>query len=114
MLKIDQVIEKPGVGRIKSDFALISGAVYGPEMFEAIEEAMKRKSQGNTPGELVYIDAINILLEQKKSCFALEIAGGKFYDCGNKLEYLKAVVEFGLKHEELKDDFAAYLQTLKK
>jgi len=113
LLKIDQVVEKPGTGRIKSDYAVVSGAVYGPEMFGAIEEAMRRKDQENTPGELVYLDAVNILLEQKKPCFALEIKNGKYYDCGNKLDYLKTVVEFGLKHEDLKVDFAEYLKHLK-
>jgi UTP--glucose-1-phosphate uridylyltransferase len=113
LLKIDQVVEKPGVGRIKSDFAVISGAAYGPEMFNAVEEAMRRKAQKNTPGELVYLDAVNILLEQKNPCFALEIKNGKYYDCGNKLEYLKTVVEFGLKHEDLKKEFGEYLKSLK-
>jgi UTP--glucose-1-phosphate uridylyltransferase len=113
LLKIDQVVEKPGAGRIKSDYAVVSGAVYGPEMFGAIEEAMRRKEQENTPGELVYLDAVKILLEQKKPCFALEIKNGKYYDCGNKLDYLKTVVEFGLKHEDLKEEFGEYLRSLK-
>jgi UTP--glucose-1-phosphate uridylyltransferase len=113
VLKIDQMIEKPGLGRIDSDFAIIGGAVYQPEMFGAIEEAMKRKAENNTPGEVVYVDALNILLEQKKDCYAVEIEGGKFHDCGNKLEYLKTVVEFGLKHEDLSKEFGEYLKDLK-
>ena len=43
---------------------------------------------------------------------AVEIENGKYYDTGNKLEYLKAVVEFGLKHEDLKNDFSDYLKQL--
>ncbi|MCL5666361.1 MAG: UTP--glucose-1-phosphate uridylyltransferase [Patescibacteria group bacterium] len=113
VLKIDKVVEKPGPGRLDSDYAVISGFAYGPEMFNAIEEAMRRLEQENTPRELVYLDAVNILLEQKKECYALEIQGGKYYDCGNKLEYLKTVVEFGLKHEDLKEDFKEYLKGLK-
>lgn len=113
LLKIEQVIEKPGAGRIKSDYAVISGAAYGPEMFNAIEEAMQRKSQKNTPEELVYLDGVNILLEQKKPCYAYEIKNGKYYDCGNKLDYLKTVVEFGLKHEDLREKFGEYLKKLK-
>lgn len=113
VLKIDQMIEKPGIGRIDSDFAIIGGAVYQPEMFAAIEEAMKRKAENNTPGEVVYVDALNVLLEQKKDCYAVEIEGGKFHDCGNKLEYLKTVVEFGLKHEDLSKEFGEYLKDLK-
>lgn len=110
VLKVDRIIEKPGEGRIDSDYAVISGYLFGPEMFEAIEEAMRRLEQDNTPRELVYIDALNILLEQNKACWATEIKGGKYYDCGNKLEYLKTVVEFGLKHDDLSAEFRDFLK----
>ncbi len=113
VLKIDQIIEKPGVGRINSDYAVISASLYDSEMFNAIEESMVRLERKNTPGELVYIDAVNILLERGKACWAAEIKNGTYYDCGNKLEYLKTVVEFGLKHHELKDEFRAYIDSLK-
>jgi UTP--glucose-1-phosphate uridylyltransferase len=113
VLKIEQIIEKPGIGMIDSDFALIGGSVYEPEMFNAIEESMKRLESNNTPGELVYVDAINILMERERACHAVEIQGGKWYDCGNKLEYLKTVVEYGLKHDDLKEDFAEYLKKIK-
>lgn len=113
ILRIDQIKEKPGQGGIDSDFALIGGAIYGPEIFEAIEEARGRMEQANAKKELVYIDAINILLEQRKDCYAVEIKNGKWYDCGNKLEYLKAVVEFGLKHEDLRNEFGEFLKGLK-
>ena len=113
VLRIKQIVEKPGVGKIDSDFAIAGGAIYGPEMFDAIEEAMKRLAQEGGNRELVYIDAVNILLEQKKDCYAIEIKNGKYYDCGNKLEYLKAVVEFGLKHDDLHDEFSQFLKTLK-
>lgn len=111
-IKIEQIVEKPGVGRIDSDYALVSGSLYTPDIFPAIEEAMKRLEQENTPRELVYVDAVNVLLEQKKDCYAVEIKNGKYYDCGNKLEYLKAVVEFGLKHDDLRDDFAKFLKNI--
>ena len=113
VLKINQIVEKPGKGRVNSDYAIVSGSLYGPEMFNAIEEAMHRLERNNTPGELVYVDAVNVLLEQGKDCFAKEIEGGRYYDCGNKLEYLKAVVEFGLKHEDLREDFAEFLKKMK-
>lgn len=110
VLKIEEIVEKPGVGRIDSDYAIIGGAVYGPEMFDAIEEAMRRMENDNTPKELVYVDAVKILMEQGKACYAKEIEGGRFHDCGNKLDYLKTVVEFGLKHEDLSSDFAEFLR----
>ncbi len=112
VLKIDKIIEKPGPNVIDSDYAIVSGAVYGPEIFGAIEQAAERLKASGSKRELVYVDAVNILLEQQKSLYALEIQNGKYYDCGNKLEYLKAVVEFGLKHEDLRHDFGEYLKNL--
>ncbi len=112
LMQIERVVEKPGPGRIDSDYAIVSGALYTPEIFNAIEEAMKRLDKENTPREIVYIDALNVLLEQNKKAFALEIKNGKFYDTGNKLEYLKAVVEFGLMHEDLRQEFGRYLKNL--
>ncbi|HEX3099848.1 MAG TPA: UTP--glucose-1-phosphate uridylyltransferase [Patescibacteria group bacterium] len=114
LLKINEIVEKPGKPLANDHTAVVSGLVLGPEFFPAMEEAMKRYSDNNTPGELVYIDAINILLEQNKDCYALEIENGRYYDCGNKLEYLKAVVEFGLKHEDMKDEFSDFLKKISK
>lgn len=111
-IKVNEIIEKPGPGRIDSDYAIVSGSLYTSDIFPALEEAMRRHELKNTPGELVYVDAVNVLLEQKKDVYAVEIQNGKYYDCGNKLEYLKAVVEFGLKHDEIKDEFAKFLKTL--
>lgn len=109
VLQIEKVIEKPGRPINGSDYAVVSGALFGPEMFEALDEALRRKA-GGPGGELVYVDALNILLEQKKSCYAVEIKNGKYYDCGSKLEYLKAVVEFGLMHEDLREGFIEFLK----
>lgn len=113
VLKIDRIVEKPGSGMLDSDYAVVSGSLYGPEIFDAIEEVMRRREGDNTPGELVYIQAINILLEQKRECYALEIKNGQYHDCGNKLEYLKTVVKFGLKHEDLKKEFGKFLKDIK-
>src|SRR6185437_833236 len=70
LLKIEQIIEKPGVGKIDSDYALIGGSIYEPEMFNAIEEAMQRLAKEGSNRELVYIDAVKILLERGKTCYA--------------------------------------------
>lgn len=113
-LKIEQLVEKPGKPLENDHTAVVSGLVLGPEFFPAMEEALKRHEAKNTPDELVYVDAINILLEQNKDCYALEIKDGRYYDCGNKLEYLKAVVEFGLKHEDMKDEFSKFLKAISK
>jgi len=53
------------------------------------------------------------MLRDKKRVLAAEIKDGKYYDTGNKLEYLKTVVEFALRHEEMGEDFKSYLKDLR-
>ncbi|HEX9503067.1 MAG TPA: sugar phosphate nucleotidyltransferase [Patescibacteria group bacterium] len=110
LMRIKEIVEKPG-RNIGSDFGIVGGAIYGPEMLEALDEAYKRW-QKESKGEFLYIDGLNILLENNKECYALEIKNAKWYDCGDKLEYLKAVVEFGLKHKDLNVEFAKYLKNI--
>jgi UTP--glucose-1-phosphate uridylyltransferase len=113
VLKVKEFVEKPGVGRINSDYAVVSGSLFEPIVFDAIQEAMRRNAQASdTPRELTYIDALNVMLEQNKDCYAVEIKNGKYYDCGNKLEYLEAVVEFGLEHGDLRQEFLDFLKKI--
>jgi len=51
-------------------------------------------------------------MKEHHACYALEIKNGTYFDCGNKLEYLKTVVTFGLKHPDLKDEFLAFLREI--
>jgi UTP--glucose-1-phosphate uridylyltransferase len=110
-VKIDKIIEKPGAGTIESDYAIVSPFLFEPEIFDALEEAME--THKNDGREIHYIDGINKILAKDKACYALQFQDGKYHDCGNKLEYLKTVVEMGLKHEDLKEEFGEYLKNLK-
>lgn len=107
-IRVSDLIEKPGKDKAPSDLAIVSGQVYNPDIFEAIEEANRRREEGK---ELVYIDAINVLRERGEQVHALPIKDGKYYDCGNVLEYLKTVVEMGLQHK-IGPDLRAWLKTL--
>ncbi len=113
IIGIDKFIEKPGVGITDSPYAIVGGYVFSPDFFPAIEQAMHNLEAKNTPDELYWADGMNIMLEQGKQTYAVEIENARYYDCGNKLEYLKAVVEFGLKHKEFKNEFADFLKSLK-
>lgn len=107
---VETMIEKPGKGVIDSDLAIVSGFVFGPEMVGAVGKAMEQLEAENSGRELYYTDAVNLLLAEGKQVLATEIQDARYYDCGNKLEYLKAVVEFGLAHDDLRDDFRAFLK----
>lgn len=104
-LEVKELVEKPAPEDAPSDLAIIGKYIITPDVLEALTHA--ESSQG---GELRLIDAFRALLS-KRSLYAHRFEGDRF-DCGNKLEYLIAQVEYGLKHAEVNGDgrFAAYLK----
>lgn len=105
VVKVDELIEKPGVENRPSNLASVSGYVLTPEIWDVLD-----KLEAGHGGELVLADAINMLCQRGSDVYATEIRNGKYYDCGNKLEYIKAVVDFGLKHKEFAEEFENYLK----
>ena len=106
LIDIEKIIEKPGKASSPSDLANVSGFLFTPDIFEYLDTALGQLQPGN---ELYYNDALKLMLEDGKKVLAYEIQGGKYYDTGNKLEYMKTVVEFALRHQELGEDFRAWL-----
>ena len=107
VFKINRIVEKPQVGRAPSNLAAHGAYILPPRIFDILSDAKPGKD-----GEIWLPEAIS-LLAQEQEVQAVEIKNAKYYDTGNKLEYLKAVVEFGLRHEELKLEFGEYLKNLK-
>lgn len=103
------IIEKPGRENAPSDLATVSGFLLTPDIFEYITKSLEALSPGD---ELYYNDALKLMLADGKRVLAAEIKGGKYYDTGNKLEYLKTVVEFGLAHKNINGEFREYLKGL--
>jgi UTP--glucose-1-phosphate uridylyltransferase len=106
LFKLDEIVEKPKNGEAPSSLAINTNYLLTPDIFEILQTLPPSQS-----GEIWLTDAIN-QLAKKKDVYALELENAKYYDCGNKLEYLKAVVEFGLKHDDLREEFAKYLKNI--
>jgi UTP--glucose-1-phosphate uridylyltransferase len=107
LIKMNDIIEKPGSGKAPSDYGTVSSFVLTPKIFEILENLKPGKS-----GEIWLVDAVKELIK-KEPVYALEIKNGKYYDCGNKIEYLKAVVDFALEREDVGKEFKEYLKELK-
>lgn len=104
------IIEKPGKKAAPSDLANVSGFLFTPDIFKFLDKALENLKEGE---ELYYNDAIKLMIAAGKRVLAVEIKGGKYYDTGNKVEYLKTVVEFALKHPGVNGEFRKYLASLK-
>ena len=105
--KVEKLIEKPGPEKAPSDLAIVSGYVLTPDIFPILDNQKPGKG-----GEYYLPEAIDELAKVHP-VYALEIKNGKYYDTGNKLEYLKTVVEIGLKHPGINGEFRSFLKSLK-
>ena len=103
------IIEKPGKVNAPSDMANVSGYLLTPDIFGYLEEAMENLREGD---ELYYNDALKLMLGDGKRVLAAEIKGGKYYDTGNKIEYMKTIVEFALQNQSIGTEFKDFLKTL--
>lgn len=99
-------VEKPGKDNAPSDLVADGGYILTPDIFAALKETELGK--GN---ELWLADAINKLRNNHK-IYACEVQNSHYYDTGNKVEYLKANIDFGLKRDDIKEELAEYIKNL--
>ena len=107
IFEIEEIVEKPEPENAPSDLATHGAYILTPDIFEALKKVKPGKG-----GEIWLVDGINALRKNHK-IYAREIENGQYYDTGNKLEYLKANVEFGLQREDINGEFKKYLKSLK-
>lgn len=105
LLRVVDMIEKPSIEEAPSRFAALGRYILTPDVFEVLERVQPGK--GN---EIQLTDALKLMAD-REAVYAYNFKG-KRYDIGNKLGYLKAVVEYALRRPDLGEDFRAYLQDL--
>jgi UTP--glucose-1-phosphate uridylyltransferase len=104
LARIHSIVEKPKPAVAPSNLAVIGRYVLTPRIFELLAAVTP-----GAGGEIQLTDAISALLAHEK-VFAQRLPGRRF-DCGSKLGYLQATVEFGLRHPETGEAFARYLKS---
>lgn len=104
--EVKALVEKPGDANRPSDFASLGCFILTPDIFPILEQQPAGKG-----GEIYLAEAIHTLA-QRRTIYAHECTGLTYFDCGNKLEYLKAVVEYALDRPDLNGDFKNYLRGL--
>jgi UTP--glucose-1-phosphate uridylyltransferase len=103
--RVNRIVEKPKPEVAPSNLAVVGRYLLTPAIYDKL--ATTGRGAG---GEIQLTDGIAALLaDETVYAYAFE---GHRYDCGSKLGYLEATVEFGLKHEHLGDSFADYLAKL--
>jgi UTP--glucose-1-phosphate uridylyltransferase len=103
--KMAHIVEKPKPDQAPSNLAVVGRYLLSGAIFEDLAQI-----GAGAGGEIQLTDGIARLM-QREAVYAYEFEG-KRYDCGSKLGYLQATVEYGLKHASLGTDFKAYLKSL--
>ena len=104
LYKINSIVEKPQPIDAPSTLGVIGRYVFNPQIFDCLEKIKPGKG-----GEIQLTDAIQMLLSQQ-AIFAY-LFEGKRYDCGDKLGFIKANIEFSKKHPEIGKEFTEFLKS---
>ncbi len=103
--KMVAVVEKPSQEEAPSNLAIVGRYVLSPEIWDLL-----KKTPPGAGGEIQLTDAIASLLQlQDVDAFCLQ---GRSHDCGDKLGYLKAFVEYGMRHPDLGEEFSYFITQL--
>jgi UTP--glucose-1-phosphate uridylyltransferase len=109
VIKMKGIVEKPGKEAAPSNFASVGGYLLTPDVFDYIDQAKANLPEGKEFYFTTYV--LDAMISDGKPVFGCELKDSKYYDTGNKLEYLKTVVDFALQHDDLKDAFSEFLRS---
>ncbi|PIE83739.1 MAG: UTP--glucose-1-phosphate uridylyltransferase [Candidatus Contendobacter odensis] len=102
---VEGIVEKPEPANAPSDLGVVGRYILTPRIFDFLEHIPR--GSGN---EIQLTDGIAALLHDEQ-VLAYEFSGQR-HDCGSKMGYLMATIEYGLRHPELGGEFRNYLKAL--
>lgn len=108
VFRVQKIVEKPKPAEAPSNLAAHGAYILPGEIFPILQELKPGRG-----GELWLPEAIDALIQTGFPVYACEIKNGKYYDTGNKLEYLKANIDFAMQRSDLAPGLRAYIKNLK-
>jgi UTP--glucose-1-phosphate uridylyltransferase len=102
---VDDFVEKPTVEEAPSNLVIASRYILTPDIFDYLGRTRRGKNN-----EIQLTDALRLLVKNR-AAYALKFDGTR-YDVGNKLDFIKTNLIFGLKHKDMRKDLKAFLRTL--
>lgn len=105
-VKVKGSVEKPPVDEAPSRYASCGRYIFTPDIFKALEEIKPGKG-----GEIWVVDAVEHL-SKTQQIYARIFKNGIYHDCGNKAEFVKAIISYSLKRDDLKEEIASYLKSI--
>jgi UTP--glucose-1-phosphate uridylyltransferase len=107
LIKISHIVEKPGKSNAPSNLASVSSYLLDGKFFDYLDRAHKNF---NGHGEFTFQPIMQMMIDKGSEFVAYEVQNATYYDTGDKLEYLKTVLDFGLNHPELGPSLRQFLR----
>ncbi|HTJ73006.1 MAG TPA: sugar phosphate nucleotidyltransferase [Verrucomicrobiae bacterium] len=108
LIKVSHIVEKPGKENAPSDLASVSSYLLTGDFFNYLEVAQK---EFDGVGEFTFQPIMQKMINEGHDYYAYEVKNGTYYDTGDKLEYLKTVIDFGLAHDELSGELLKHIRS---
>lgn len=109
IMQMSQLVEKPGKAKAPSHFASVGGYLLTPDIFPYIMRGRELVADDDEFYLTTY--ALEPMIRDGKTLLGCLLKDAHYYDTGNKLEYLKTVVDFALKDPKLNAEFLTYLRS---
>jgi UTP--glucose-1-phosphate uridylyltransferase len=106
VMKIESIVEKPGRSRAPSNLASVSSYLFTPTILGCLAERATELRPGD---ELSLQDAMQRSINNGNLLLGLEIENARYFDTGDKLEYLKTIIDLGLEDKRLGPELRSYL-----
>lgn len=108
LIKMTHIVEKPGKARAPSNLASVSSYLLDGKFFDYLDKA---QTGFKGEGEFTIQPIMQQMIDDDFAYYAYEVQDSNYYDTGDKLEYIKTVIDFGLKHEELGPELKAFIKS---
>jgi UTP--glucose-1-phosphate uridylyltransferase len=108
IMKIDGLVEKPGKANAPSDFASVGGYLLTPDVFAYARKAIGDLGKKDEFYLTTYV--LEPMINDGKSLYGCKLSGSKYYDTGNQLEYLKTVIDFALKRDDISREVLEHIR----
>lgn len=103
--EMQDIIEKPEKGKAPSNLVGLARYILTPEIFDEIPKCPRFAND-----EIRFTDAVSLLAQKNRAvCYEFD---AKYYDCGNKLEYVKCIIDFALEDTDISEKLKEYLKNL--
>lgn len=106
LLKMSKIIEKPGKANAPSNLASVSGYLFNSDIIAYVQKSAELHTG---EGELNIQSAMQAMIDDGHDFYACDIQNSVYYDAGNKLQYIKTVIDFALRRDDIGEDVRKYL-----